>query len=135
MTAQIIPIHAAQPVAAAVCRWSEAVETVTTSNIKVAFAWQRMWARLMLGSLVLLTTGCATDIAVLRIVEYKSGSVIAAFSGDGIAVHQSGKPHAFADVRIIYQGERGAVTVESRAAESAPADPAAAPENQPQAGK
>lgn len=134
MTAQIIPIHAAKPAAAAACRWSEAIETVTAGNLKIAFAWQRMLTRLALGSLVLFTTGCATDIAIIRIVEYKSGSVIAAFSGDGIAVHQSGKLNAFADVRIIYQGERGAVTVESRAAESAPADPAAASETLQPAG-
>lgn len=128
MTAQIVPIRATQPAAAVACRWSAAIETVTAGNLKIAFAWQRMATRLMLGSLVLLTTGCATDLAVIRVVEYKAGSMIAAVSGTGIAVHQSGAAHAFADVRIIYQGERGVVTIEPH-----PRD--AAPEPEPHPGK
>lgn len=45
MTAAIIPIRQAQPAAATACRWSEAVESVTLSNLRIAFAWQRMLLR------------------------------------------------------------------------------------------
>lgn len=29
------------------CRWSEAIETVLTTNLRIAFAWQRMTLRAM----------------------------------------------------------------------------------------
>lgn len=69
-------------------------------------------AALMLG-------GCAQFGAesVIRIVEYEGGWM--SFGGKGLAVHQSGKEHAFADVRINYTGKSGAafVTVENGDAE------------------
>ena len=27
------------------CRWSEAIESVLTTNLRVVFAWQRTWLR------------------------------------------------------------------------------------------
>lgn len=27
------------------CRWSEAIESVLTTNLRVMFAWQRTWLR------------------------------------------------------------------------------------------
>lgn len=29
------------------CRWSEAIETVLTTNLRIAFAWHRTWLRAM----------------------------------------------------------------------------------------
>ena len=29
------------------CRWSEAIETVWLTNLRIAFAWQRTWLRAM----------------------------------------------------------------------------------------
>ena len=65
---------------------------------------------LPLSLLLLLVAGCS-NTAVLRIVEYRAGTVLSTFSGTGIAVHQSGKENAFAHVEIIYEGERALVTV------------------------
>ena len=38
----------AKPIAD-ICRWSEAFETVTTSNLRVMFAWQRIILRSIWG--------------------------------------------------------------------------------------
>lgn len=59
----------------------------------------------------LFLTGCATNTAVIRIVEYRADSVLAAVSGSGVAVHQSGGENAFVKVKIEYHAERGVVTV------------------------
>ena len=32
------------------CRWSEAIETVWITNLRVVFAWQRMCLRAMIGA-------------------------------------------------------------------------------------
>lgn len=40
---------AARPVAAEACRWSEAVESITASNLRILFAWQRLALRAWLG--------------------------------------------------------------------------------------
>lgn len=97
-----------QPITDA-CRWSEAVEQI---------AWQRNVWRWLLGALVLLgATGCATEAAVIRITEYRAGTLAAAVSGQGVAVTQSGKTEAFARVEILYQGERGAVAISSNPVE------------------
>lgn len=61
--------------------------------------------------LILVLTGCASNTAVLRIVEYRAGTVLSAVSGTGIAVHQSGKENAFARVEIVYEGDNAVVTV------------------------
>lgn len=50
MTAAILPFRPSQPAASAACRWSEAIESVTATNLRVAFAWQRLWLRLLLGA-------------------------------------------------------------------------------------
>lgn len=56
-------------------------------------------------------SGCASDTAILRIIEYQAGGNLLAAT-QGIAVHQTpGRP--FAKVRIDYQGERGHVQIES----------------------
>lgn len=65
----------------------------------------------LLATSAALLTGCAYDGAVIRIVEYRAGSIIAGVAGSGIAVHQSGKAEAFAEVEIRYAAERGAVVV------------------------
>lgn len=50
MNAQILPFKPqAKPIADA-CRWSEAIESVTASNLKIAFAWQRMLWRACWGA-------------------------------------------------------------------------------------
>jgi hypothetical protein len=35
--------------AADACRWSEAHQTIAESNLRIAFAFQRMWIRLLVG--------------------------------------------------------------------------------------
>lgn len=43
--AQVLPFRPqAKPVSDA-CKWSEAFEQVTQTNLKIGFAWQRMWLR------------------------------------------------------------------------------------------
>lgn len=66
-----------------------------------------------LAAVALLTTGCGYNTAVLRVVEYSGGGVVAPITGQaaGIAVHQAGAEHAFSRVTIIYQGERAAVRI------------------------
>lgn len=66
---------------------------------------------LLLLLLLLFVAGCSTDTAVLRIVEYRGGTVLSTFSGTGIAIHQSGKENAFARVEIVYEGENAVVTI------------------------
>lgn len=68
---------------------------------------------IVLAALALLMAGCGYNTAVLRVVEYRGGGVIAPITGEagGIAVHQAGAEHAYARVTIIYQGERAAVRV------------------------
>lgn len=39
----------ARPVASQVCRWSEAVESIAASNMRILFAWQRLALRAWLG--------------------------------------------------------------------------------------
>lgn len=64
-------------------------------------------AALMLG-------GCAQFGAesIIRIVEYEGGWM--SFGGKGLAVHQSGKEHAFAHVYINYHTAEGAVVVDTK---------------------
>lgn len=40
---------AARPVAAHACRWTEAIESITASNLRIVFAWQRLAIRAVLG--------------------------------------------------------------------------------------
>ena len=61
--------------------------------------------------LLLLLSGCATDTAILRITEYKAGTLTNTLGG--IAVEQTpGKP--FANVVIQYKGDKGTVVIDSR---------------------
>jgi hypothetical protein len=49
MTATVIHLAAyraaLRPAAAQACRWSEAVESITASNLRIACAWQRTLLR------------------------------------------------------------------------------------------
>jgi len=53
MTATVIQLAAyraaLRPAAAHACRWSEALESVTASNLRIAFAWQRIVLRALWG--------------------------------------------------------------------------------------
>lgn len=105
---------ARQRPASDLCRWQGALEQITITNLRIWCAWQRSVWRLLLGAVVLLgATGCASDAAVIRITEYRAGTLAAAVSGQGIAVTQSGSAEAFARVEILYQGERGVVAIAS----------------------
>lgn len=61
----------------------------------------------------LLLAGCASDAAIIRVIEYRADSPLSALAGSGVAVHQSGKAHSFANVEIVYEGERSTVTITS----------------------
>lgn len=105
---------ARQKPATDLCRWSEAFEKITATNLRIAFAWQRGVLRYLFGALLILgVTGCASDAAVIRITEYRAGTFVAAVSGQGIAVTQSGKEQAFARVQILYTGDKATVAVSS----------------------
>ncbi len=110
--------------AAHLCRWSAAVEQITLTNLRIGYAWHRTWLRLLFGALlVVAATGCASDAAVIRITEYRAGTLAATVAGQGVAVTQSGKEAAFARVEILYRGDRGTVAVSS---DPSRPDPAAA---------
>lgn len=49
MLAKIIQIRPQQPAVSEACRWHEAIESVTKSNIKIVCAWQRMLWRFCWG--------------------------------------------------------------------------------------
>lgn len=96
------------------CRWSEALEKIAATNLRIAFAWQRGVMRYLFGALLILgVTGCATDAAVIRITEYRAGTLAAAVSGQGIAVTQSGKEQSFSRVQILYTGDKATVAISS----------------------
>lgn len=40
---------AARPAVSEACRWSEAVESITASNLRIMFAWQRLAIRAIWG--------------------------------------------------------------------------------------
>lgn len=44
-TARILPFRAAQPAVSSACRWSSAIESVAATNLRIAFAWQRILLR------------------------------------------------------------------------------------------
>ena len=119
MTATVTPLiparrNPAQAVTANACAASEHLERIAAANVRLAFAWQRMWLRGAIAVAAALTlSGCGYNTAVIRIVEYSGGGVVAPITGEaaGIAVHQAGAEHAFAEVTVIYQGERAAVRV------------------------
>lgn len=81
--------------------------------------------------LAFVLVGCASDTAVLRIVEYRVGTVIAAVGGNGIAVHQAGAEHAFARVQITYESDKGTVIVDTHDTEalSCPSEQSYTPES------
>lgn len=42
MLSNVVRLRPHQPAVSEACRWHEAVESVTASNLKIACAWQRM---------------------------------------------------------------------------------------------
>lgn len=40
--AEVIPLKPQRPAVSEACRWHEAIESVTASNLKIMCAWQRM---------------------------------------------------------------------------------------------
>jgi hypothetical protein len=42
MHSKIIPLRAQQPAVSHACRWHEAIESVTASNLRLVCAWQRI---------------------------------------------------------------------------------------------
>lgn len=70
--ARIIPFahrRAAPPALSLACRWSEAIEDLTRTNLRLAFAWQRVLLRSVVGLGVLAgLTGCST-------LDYAGGMV------------------------------------------------------------
>ncbi|KAI5912313.1 hypothetical protein PA01_18970 [Azoarcus sp. PA01] len=49
MLAKVIPFPV-KPAVSQSCRWHEAVESVTSSNLRIACAWQRMLFRFWWGA-------------------------------------------------------------------------------------
>ncbi len=49
MLCKVIPIKPQQPAVSEACRWHEAVESITASNLKIISAWQRMVFRSIWG--------------------------------------------------------------------------------------
>jgi hypothetical protein len=71
--------------------------------VALAMFLPRMWGTVFC---LLLISGCASDTAGLRIVEYRVGETLS-----GVSVHQYGAAHAFAHVHIRYRAERGEIEV------------------------
>lgn len=49
MIAQVIPIKPQSPAVSEACRWHEAIESITASNLRFMCEWQRMLWRVMWG--------------------------------------------------------------------------------------